>query len=96
MADHANSTPAPNAAHLPESPLPAGASPDWTRLWDSCRLTHPRIADTVAAAYAAGVNPRELTLLKLHSQGDAPMPQLWFGRRWGETAVIIGPEGVVS
>lgn len=90
MATLAYSAPAPAAP--PPCPLPANASPDWLDLWASLHLVHARVAEAVAFAYAAGVDPRDLSEIQLVSPRglSRAMPRLAFGAR------IFSPAGEVT
>lgn len=77
-------------------PLPAGASLEWLRLWESIRWTHPRAAETLRAAFEAGAEPRQFCLLRLSGDDGEPMPQIHFGPRWNDPTMIVGPDGLLG
>lgn len=98
MAKHANSTPVPIAHLQPPNPLPTKASQAWQDLWQSVMFTHPRAAETLMQAHAAGVEPTELVFIQLCAPKDQhwPMPRFGFGGTYVSPARVFGPNGEVA
>lgn len=68
--------------------------PEWLDLWKSSIWIHAESEPALRHAISAGMDPRQLRLIQLTDQDDAPAPLFWFGPEW-KACRVFNPHGEV-